>query len=288
MHNLTILVGPPGSGKTTLAEQYTERGYHRVSQDDQGKAGHMERFTSALAYGENIILDRMNFSREQRERYIKPAREAGYGVDIIVLQVPYAICLKRCLERTNHPTVQDEQGARQALHTFFSKYEKPAQDEASDITFAGHHDISNKPQCVIVDLDGTLCNIDHRLSYVHGIRKDWGSFFRNIPYDGVNEWCRELVSSLSHNMEIVLCSGRPDDHRPETEKWLTENEIDYRVLHMRRRGDFRKDDVVKEIILDFEILPRYEVLMAVDDRKQVVDMWRRRGITCLACAEGEF
>ena len=57
---------------------------------------------------------------------------------------------------------------------------------------------------------------------------------------------------------------------------------------MRQRDDFRPDNIVKEMILDFEILTRYTPYFMIDDRKQVVDMWRKRGYTCLACAEGDF
>ena len=58
---------------------------------------------------------------------------------------------------------------------------------------------------------------------------------------------------------------------------------------MRPRDDHRKDDIVKEIILDFEIKTRVNnILFAVDDRQSVVDLWRNRGITTLACAKGDF
>lgn len=59
-------------------------------------------------------------------------------------------------------------------------------------------------------------------------------------------------------------------------------------LLMRPRNDFRKDDVIKENLLDFEILTKYQPYFIIDDRKQVVDMWRRRNLTVLQCAEGEF
>lgn len=57
---------------------------------------------------------------------------------------------------------------------------------------------------------------------------------------------------------------------------------------MRPRNDYRRDDIVKEIILDFEILTRYTPIFMIDDRTQVVEMWRRRGFVCLQCAKGNF
>lgn len=43
----------------------------------------------------------------------------------------------------------------------------------------------------------------------------------------------------------------------------------------------------------FELFDRhardeYRVLVVLDDRKQVVDMWRSLGLTCLQVAEGNF
>lgn len=37
-----------------------------------------------------------------------------------------------------------------------------------------------------------------------------------------------------------------------------------------------------------EVKGKYDVLFCVDDRKQVTDMWRRNGLICLQCAEGNF
>ncbi len=63
-------------------------------------------------------------------------------------------------------------------------------------------------------------------------------------------------------------------------------------LHMREDGDFRKDSIIKEEILNKYLkdnnLKVDDIAFVVDDRKKVVDMWRRRGITCLQCAEGHF
>src|SRR3990167_2044356 len=118
---ITILVGPPGSGKSTLAHDaiYND-GDHgaatvRVSQDDQGKQGHMDVFNKAIYYMQDIIVDRMNFNKEQRNRYLEPARKAGYETRIIVAHTPMAVCLERCNARTDHPTIKDSKSASQAV-----------------------------------------------------------------------------------------------------------------------------------------------------------------------------
>jgi hypothetical protein len=120
-------------------------------------------------------------------------------------------------------------------------------------------------------------------------------FFDNILTDKPNEWCVKILrglywSNIKNPIKIVYASGRPDDHERNTRTWLQEHSLDFEPydLFMRCRGDHRPDYIAKEIILDFEILTRYTPLFFIDDRKQVVDLWRRRGFTCLACAEGNF
>ncbi|MBV1934915.1 MAG: hypothetical protein KUG59_09500 [Parvibaculaceae bacterium] len=57
---------------------------------------------------------------------------------------------------------------------------------------------------------------------------------------------------------------------------------------MRPDNDSRADHIIKEEILDKLLAQGAEIEFAVDDRNQVVNMWRRRGITCLQCDYGNF
>jgi predicted kinase len=317
---LILLVGPEGSGKSTYAVKYKPAWSIYINQDTQGK-DHLKYFNVAIEEKADIIVDRMNFDKKQRERYIKPAKEAGYEIEIVVFHVPRQICFDRMMARENHPTingyfendpmkgqsysevmknardeVQKVEKARQAnsaLDTFFTKYERVEDSEADKVTRLGWIEHTGKTRpAVIIDLDGTMCNIDHRLKHVKNENKKhnrWDLFNKEIPNDGLNEWCKQLYLYMGVHHPIILCSGRVDSSRQDTEAWLKKHEIkSYRHLFMRHRSDFRTDYIIKEIILDFEILPRYNVLFAVDDRKQVVDMWRRRNIVTLACADGEF
>lgn len=299
MPKIILLVGPPGSGKSTQAKKLSnDYCMRRISQDDQGKTGHQDAFVEALFKGQNIVVDRMNFNKVQRERYLKPAREAGYTTEIIVLHESRETCMERMLKRIEnegHPTVATESDASAALNTFFNKYERVEDNEADVVNRVWPE--GEKPKVVICDLDGTLCDIDHRLHHVRHVvlddkkvqKKNWPKFFAELHNDTPNEWCVALIFGMTElNYDVIYCSGRPDNYREATEDWLSKHGLNFFELYMRPRGDSREDSLIKEIILDFEILSRYSPLFAIDDRKRVCDMWRKRGITCLQCQEGNF
>lgn len=306
---VTLLVGPPGSGKSTLAREFCDKGgVVYINQDKQGK-GHLDLFHAAIAAGQDIVVDRMGFSKAQRSRYLDVAKANGYYTHITVLHQPYQVCLERIRARKDHETITDEKGCRAALATFFTKYERVTDDEADKVLRIWPD--GPKESAILCDLDGTMCNIEHRLHFVrppkewadeialakiekrknaYDWKADWKSFFFNLNADAVNEWCAEIVGKLSENNQIVYCSGRPDDYRRGTQHWLEDNSVNFHGTHlyMRHRGDHREDSIVKEMLLDFEILTRFKPYFAIDDRARVVAMWRKRGIVTLACADGDF
>lgn len=294
MKNCVIMVGPPGSGKSTLAKSRFADHYY-INQDSQGKACKAD-FANRVKDGRDIVVDRMNFSRKQREEFVNGARQNGYNIHIVLFHIPKSFCLSRVSKRNNHETISNLDQFYSAFNTFISQYERPEQDEYDTIETIGLMDakdcwVGNRCKCVVFDLDGTMCNIDHRLHYVRNEDKkknDWGKFFDLIPGDELNDWCKRLHESLKLKYSIVFCSGRSERYRMQTIQWLQKNGLSYSDLFMRPESDSRKDWIVKENILDFEILPRYNPIMFIDDRTQVVQMWRRRGFVCLQCADGNF
>lgn len=143
----------------------------------------------------------------------------------------------------------------------------------------------SKKHVIIVDLDGTLCNVEHRRHFID--KKDWTSFYEHLVDDEPNEWCRHLIARFDQN-EVLFVSGRPDTYRKETLKWLDDRGYGGIPVFMRKEGDYRQDAVVKEEIYREHIEPYYNILFCVDDRQQVVDMWRRIGLVCLQCDKGDF
>lgn len=294
MKQLILLVGPPGSGKSTyricpaIKDKYTV-----ISQDDQGKKEHLILFKEAMSEGKDIVVDRMGFSVGQRNRYLDPARKAGYDIKIVVFHVPLEEYLKRCNERENHPTIKDPKTASKAINFFFKNYERVEDSEANEVVRMGW-DKRDKKECIWVDIDGTMANIEHRRHFTHrdkeaGIKPHWGKFFSEMVSDTLNQWCADITQMFAINgTPIVFATGRPSDYHKQTLDWLNEHKLMHDHLFMRARGDFRKDNIVKEIILEFEIKTRYSVKFAIDDRKQVVDMLRAHDVVVLQCDFGDF
>lgn len=139
---------------------------------------------------------------------------------------------------------------------------------------------ATKPRAVIVDIDGTLAIITDRSPYSYlGVLKDKP----NVP---VIEVARALASA-GHTLVIV--SGRSELAREDTELWLARHlGAPFEGPYMRSVGDDRKDEVIKRELYDREIRPRFDVLCVLDDRDQVVRMWRAVGLVCLQVAPGDF
>lgn len=310
MHKLIILVGPPGSGKSTHAQSLEAQGYLRISQDDQGK-GHLELFHSHICTGRDIVVDRMGFDKQQRNRYRLEAIKNGYTVNLVEFVVPRQVCYDRCMAREGHPTInnivvapvnpdtlsgsylslktnQKSKSANSALNCYFSRYEEITEDEGELLRI--QYNASEKSDAIMVDIDGTLANLDHRLHYVKDGNRDWGSFFRKVGEDGVYEDVKGIVDlEFLAGTSVVLCSGRTEDQtRENTEKWLFKNEIPYTSLKMRPAGNYKQDAITKAMLYRYEIKPYYNVKYVIDDRQTVVDKWRSMGLVCLQCRPGDF
>lgn len=144
-------------------------------------------------------------------------------------------------------------------------------------------------KAIIVDIDGTLADCSHRRHFVEARPKDWPGFYAAMANDGWNEMVMHVVGLLSGHLEVLVVTGRPDDHRDTTEQWLIDHpSFSYDELFMRKAGDFRPDTEVKREIYRREIAPHYEVVLVLDDRASVVDMWRAEGLQCWQVAEGDF
>jgi hypothetical protein len=136
---------------------------------------------------------------------------------------------------------------------------------------------------IIVDIDGTLADCRHRRHFVTDGNHDWKSFFESMTEDTPIEPVIKLVEymHLNEHANIVLVTGRPEEYRYLTERWLCDKDVYFDRLLMRKTKDYRPDYVIKEEILNELKATGFNPDLVIDDRQDVVDMWRRNGIICL-------
>lgn len=136
-------------------------------------------------------------------------------------------------------------------------------------------------KAIIVDLDGTMCIFDKR-----------GPFdYQKCDTDLPNEPVLDIVRRYNADPEftVIFVSGREDEARAMTVKWLEKHlGLLPEYLFMRKTKDWRKDTIVKRELYEEHIKGKFEVLFVLDDRDQVVKMWRQEGLTCFQVAEGNF
>lgn len=137
-----------------------------------------------------------------------------------------------------------------------------------------------RARAVVVDIDGTLALHAGRDPY------DWHSAGGDVPNEPVAAVLRALAAS---GLAVIYVSGRPEGAREVTERWLADHVGLHGELHLRQELDDRRDALVKREIYETRIRHRYEVVVVLDDRDQVVRMWRDElGLTCLQVAYGDF
>jgi len=147
---------------------------------------------------------------------------------------------------------------------------------------------------ILCDLDGTLCDHTHRVHHVQKVdgnglkhKPDWDAFYAEVKEDAPHNGVMTLLGHMLETRTVVFVTGRPERCRVDTVAWLEEYALHEHPLYMRKDGDFRADYIVKQEILDAHI-DKDRVLFVLDDRQQVVDMWRRNGLVCFQVAPGDF
>lgn len=148
----------------------------------------------------------------------------------------------------------------------------------------------------LVDIDGTLADLTHRLHFIEQKPADWDGFFAACPDDEPIQEVIDTVNLLHDGgAQIFLVTGRSDAIKEQTIAWLDSRLNGWHGLYMRKAGDHRQDDIIKAELLA-QIITEHvtawdapaPILGVFEDRQQVVDMYRSKGLRVFQVAEGKF
>jgi hypothetical protein len=127
--------------------------------------------------------------------------------------------------------------------------------------------VDERPLAVI-DIDGVIADVRHRLVHLETKPRDWDAFFDGIPDDQVLPEGRGVVDRLAADHDLVYLTGRPERTRPATEAWLRRHRLPRGQLVMRRDGDRRPARQAKPSLLRGLAAGR-QVAVVVDDDPEV-------------------
>jgi len=309
MSNLTILSGVSGSGKSTWARsQFSvvvvsrddlrqayfgscDQDYYKASKDTLKrredfitKAEHAA-IKSALLSGLDVVSDNTN----TKLKYVNAIARIGWSVGANVTRHVVDVPLEQALAQN---AFRASQGGRNVPNEVIERQFKELQQSKNKALVPPppvihYYGTPGKPKAFLVDIDGTLAHMrDLRGPF------DW----KNVGVDEVDEVISDIVYRLrfgslgndDYDMTCIIMSGRDASCRAETENWLDKHDIYWDELFMRPENDMRADNIIKHELFNKYVRDNYDVQFVLDDRQQVVDMWRSMGLTCLQVAPGDF
>ena len=294
---ILILIGIPGSGKSTWAKDYVKYNdnWIRVNRDDfremlktaqvcENKIEDMitelvnQTIENALMKRLNVIVDNTNL----KVKYINDIIEKfKYSADIDYRV--FDVSIDKAIERDNN---REKKVGSLVINKMNKEY-KILMDSFSfqPVNKIAHRPFikpnfnSNLQDVVIFDIDGTIANMGRRGPF------DWDQVYK----DDVNPIVVEQIGfHKSKGRKVIIVTGRDAACRDMTEEWLEIHGIEYDEIFTRPLNDYRKDTFIKKEIYQNEIVGKYNLLCVYDDRLQVLDMWYEQDIFTFNVNQGNF
>lgn len=148
-----------------------------------------------------------------------------------------------------------------------------------------------KKACIICDIDNVIVDSREWGKYIPEDNRDraaWKMFWKNANLAKPNRSMLNLISILSRVFPIIFITSRENY---ENSRMITKEQIKKfsfgaiqvgplqpSKLYMREAFDYRKPYEVKEEILLNKVLPTYNPILAIDDDKDNVKMFRKYNI----------
>lgn len=221
---------------------------------------------NSLTSGRDVVVDDTGFNLIHEKHLRAFAHNTGAEFKIHFVDTPLKECIARDAKR-------EKPVGEKVIRQMYDQY--LAQLTESEVVGKVVMDWT-LPKALWVDIDGTLAHMNGKRGPF-----DWSK----VIGDDCDINIRQLVQSWP--FDIIIVSGRDSECRKDTEMWLWKYGIPYKELHMRPEGNCEKDSIIKERILR-DLVTRYNIIAALDDRDQVVKHLRSLGVKVLQVAEGAF
>lgn len=282
MKKVILTKGLPASGKSTWAKSMVKKNpgsYKRINKDDLREmldCSHWskgnEKFVlhmrdtmilAALEDGKHVIVDDTNFN-PIHEKNIRELVHSLAQVEVKKFDVDVDECILRDAKRENSV-------GEKVIRDMYNKYVRV---EVPPVKY-----IAGAKNAIIVDVDGTLAKMRDRGPY------DWDK----VRNDDLHAEIADLVLMYyQRSYRVIVVTGRDGSCENETQQWLSRYGIPYDEFYIRPAGNTEKDSIIKKRIYDEHIKGKYNIHVVLDDRDQVVKMWRSLGLRCLQVADGNF
>lgn len=140
--------------------------------------------------------------------------------------------------------------------------------------------LHKRGKTVIFDLDGTIADTMTYEKHHKGKKGKNEDFAKEALEVGVNDNIVDKIhKAKTEGHDVVILTARSAHYRDETKKWLHKNEIPYDALVMRPTDNKDADKKVKRDLLEEDILPKFDVKKAYDDKKKNRKMFEKLGVT---------
>lgn len=302
MRTLLLMRGLPGSGKTTLAREWVAKDPTcrvRVNRDEMralmfgqdGVLPHAQEeavtvaqrawVSAMLAAGWDVVVDDMNLRLKYARAWLALAEEHGAFLQVEDVLTSVETCVERDWRRAQRGGRHVSEPVIREIAARFPVGRWPdvvAVPTAAEPVEQYVMDV-RKPPTILIDVDGTVALMNGRSPY------DYARVSEDGPFQAVIDIARGLQRA---GYELVFMSARDDSCHDDTLRWLLKHDLRPSKLVMRTTGDVRKDAIVKAEMFFEHVAPYFAVVAVLDDRDQVVRMWRSLGLTCLQVAPGAF